>query len=85
VYNLTLLEHNAYYASGVLVANCGRSPDLFDGLVAGVEGAIRLGFAIRAKASPEQRKERAEQAQWKREAMAKGSQAWSEGSLDYSA
>lgn len=36
VYNLTLFEHNAYYANGVLVKNC----------MIAVEGARRLGFVI---------------------------------------
>ena len=36
VYNLTLCEHNAYYANGVLVENC----------VIVLEGARRKGFAI---------------------------------------
>jgi hypothetical protein len=37
VYNLTLAEHNAYYANGILVDNC---------LVTGIEGARRRGFQI---------------------------------------
>ena len=47
VYDLTLLDHNVYYANGILVSNCGRSPDLFDSLVTGVEVARRLGFKIK--------------------------------------
>jgi hypothetical protein len=34
----------------------GRSPDLFDGLAVGVEGARRRGFAIAALANPRQKR-----------------------------
>ena len=81
VYNLTLLEHNAYYASGVLVANCGRSPDLFDALCAGVELARRLGFAIELK-EPLERRAKAASPAWKRQALEKSKKAWAEGALE---
>jgi hypothetical protein len=37
VYNLTLVDHNAFYANGILVDNC---------FVAGIEGARQLGFPL---------------------------------------
>ncbi len=42
VYNLTLLEHNAYYANGILVDNC---------LVTLLEGTRRLGLEISSSRS----------------------------------
>ena len=83
VFDLTLLEHNAYYANGVLVANCGKSPDLFDALAIGVEGARQRGFLIDnnlAKMTNEQ-KERDPL----RKIKEKADSAWKSGALNYSA
>jgi hypothetical protein len=63
---------------------CGRSPDLFDALCAGVELARRLGFTMRFLPTKEQQARR-ESPAWKREARAKALLAWTEGALDYSA
>lgn len=46
VYDLTLCEHNVYYANGVLVSNCGRSPDEADAVAIGLFGARKRGFII---------------------------------------
>jgi hypothetical protein len=40
VYNLTLVDHNAYYANGILVQNCA------DAVSVGLFGARQRGFVI---------------------------------------
>ena len=63
----------------------GYSPDIFDAVCCGVEGARRLGFAIEWRPKAEQREEKRESSRWKRELIAKASAAWSDGGLDYQA
>jgi hypothetical protein len=60
----------------------GKSPDLFDGLAIGMEGARRRGFVISgmfAKALKEIGTEK-----WKRDLQQKSREQWKEGSLNYS-
>lgn len=61
----------------------GRSPDLFDGLVTGVEGARRLGFRI-LNVSKKERPKKGE-ANWRRELQEKQRQAWHSRDLVHSA
>jgi hypothetical protein len=58
----------------------GRSPDLFDGLVAGVEGARRLGFRI---AHLKTIRAKREDASWKRELKEAARQYWQGNELTY--
>lgn len=60
----------------------GRSPDLFDALAVGVEGARQRGFIIRRLTSPTQE---VEDYQWKSAIMKKASTLQKSGSLDYAA
>lgn len=60
----------------------GRSPDLFDGLVAGVEGARRLGFVI-SKLSKGVVNEASEK--WKEELRARAAKLAQRGALNYAA
>ncbi|MFI5106059.1 MAG: hypothetical protein ACHP79_14130, partial [Terriglobales bacterium] len=59
----------------------GRSPDLFDALVAGVEGARRLGFRIRRGLKLEVR--RADE-RWKQDLRQQASKYWMDSQLTYS-
>lgn len=81
VYNLTLAEHNCYYANGILVANCGRSPDEADAVALLVEGARRMGFVIR-RLKPIAEDE--EDSVWKSEFTGKAKKFWSAGQMNYS-
>ena len=60
----------------------GRSPDLFDALAIGVEGARQRGFEIKRLGSP---KFVAENNKWKRELADRASKLWSSGVLDHAA
>lgn len=82
VFDLTLLEHNAYYANGVLVANCGKSPDLFDALAVGVEGARQRGFRINNDVAIEPESDRPD---WHSKIKEKARLQWAFGVLDYNA
>jgi hypothetical protein len=58
----------------------GRSPDLFDALVCGVEGARRLGFRIQNVIDrPKQREDQA----WKRQLEEQSQKFWHDNSLVY--
>jgi len=67
----------------IMKEKTGKSPDLFDAIAIGMEGARRLGFQIlgfqhveeEIKASPA----------WKRELAEKARNSWKEGSLNYTA
>jgi hypothetical protein len=83
VFDLTLLEHNAYYANGVLVANCGRSPDLFDALAIGIEGARQRGFTVNNDVARVSKKQESES--WRNKIKEKAVSTWKAGTLDYSA
>ena len=60
----------------------GKSPDLFDALAIGVEGARRRGFNINnnfKEVEPQPKDD------WRRKLKDKADKAWSEGKLDYAA
>ncbi len=60
----------------------GRSPDLFDSLAIGIEGARRRGFTIaslRLKETP-----RKQGGSWKQTLKTKARESWKEGALNYS-
>jgi hypothetical protein len=83
VYNLTLREHNAYYANGILVANCGRSPDLADAVAVGLFGARKRGFVI-ARLMPED-DDLPRGRNWKDEARDRARALAMSGQLNYAA
>lgn len=58
----------------------GRSPDLFDMLVTGVEGARRLGFSIQSIMASSKRKE---DLSWKRELQEQAHKHWQGKQLSY--
>lgn len=58
----------------------GRSPDLFDALASGVEGARRLGFVIERLGSVAHRRYDDE---WKRDLRQRAKKAWHEKDLTY--
>ncbi len=58
----------------------GRSPDLFDTLVTGVEGARRLGFKIQRLINHVTREENH---RWKQEVREKARESWRSGSLNH--
>jgi hypothetical protein len=60
----------------------GRSPDLFDGLAIGVEGARRLGFVIMRLGNPQDRRRLADR--WK-EVRQKANNLWRTHELNHSA
>ena len=60
----------------------GKSPDLFDALSIGVEGAIQRGFVISNTAKIERA---AEDNSWRKKISAIAKKQWSEGALYYSA
>lgn len=60
----------------------GRSPDLFDALVAGVEGARQKGFQIRRFGSALRTKT---DDRWKRELRDKAQSLWKQSQLNYAA
>jgi hypothetical protein len=60
----------------------GRSPDCFDALALGLEGATRLGFTINSMA-PERQSSRDDV--WKQQLRERAASKWSEGQLDYRA
>jgi hypothetical protein len=60
----------------------GRSPDLFDALVCGIEGARQRGFVIMRLASVRGVRE---DTRWKRELENQAKKFWKVGSLDYAA
>jgi hypothetical protein len=74
VFNLTLLEHNAYYANGILVQNCA------DAIAIACEGARRLGFQIDM---PVAREFKRQDDKWKSELKNKAAKSWREGALTY--
>ena len=61
----------------------GRSPDLFDALAIGVEGARQRGFVINNDVAPVTRRERDNG--WRKEIANKAKAAWTSGNLNYSA
>lgn len=61
----------------------GRSPDLFDSLVIGVEGARQKGFNIGSLAKPVRRKPG--ELDWRDELRDKASSFWKSGALNYRA
>ena len=61
----------------------GRSPDLFDALAIGVEGARRNGFIIKNENSAV-RSDRSNVTPWKTKLTQKARESWKEGALDYS-
>ena len=83
VYDLTLCDHNAYYANGILVSNCGKSPDLYDTYAIGLEGARRLGFVIDNKMP--RIVGRNDRNDWRRKLREKAKEEWVAGALDYAA
>lgn len=83
VYNLTLEKHNAYYANGLLVANCSRSPDEADGIVIGLYCARRNGFQIaRIAARPQRTRFNPYERDWKAELQKKSAELANKGSLE---
>jgi hypothetical protein len=61
----------------------GRSPDLFDALAIGVEGARQKGFLIdRVEAEPDETASR-EQESWKRKLLERSRKFWSSGALQH--
>lgn len=76
VYNLTLEEHNAYYANGVLVQNCA------DAISIGLYGAIQRGFRI-AKLSEESEESRGPD--WRRKFKERAANFWRNGELTHTA
>lgn len=60
----------------------GRSPDLFDALVCGIEGARRRGFVIK-RLSPD-RPQSVDQA-WKKELRDRAKKLWTRSNLNYAA
>jgi len=82
VFNLTLVDHNIYYANGILVSNCGRSPDLFDALAIGIEGARQRGFHILRLGSD---KFKSEDQKWKRDLQSRAMALNKSGMLDHAA
>jgi hypothetical protein len=60
----------------------GRSPDLFDCLAIGVEGARRLGFIISNAVSKEAKQQ---DHAWKKEFQKKADEHWKAGALNYAA
>ena len=60
----------------------GKSPDLFDGLAVGVEGARRLGFQID---TPVNRQYQNFDDAWKDKLREKARASWSQGALNYTA
>lgn len=77
VYNLTLAEHNVYYANGILVENCA------DAVAIGLEGARQRGFVI-VKAGAMNRPRGQIGDRWKRELRDSSARAWRSRDLDYS-
>lgn len=61
----------------------GRSPDLFDGLVCGVEGARQLGFQI-LNLSRKAKQSRFQTEAWKKDLQRRAVQAWRSKALSYS-
>jgi hypothetical protein len=59
---------------------CGRSPDLFDALAIGVEGARRLGFVIQKLANDQRRRLND---RWKTELRKKANELFGSKSLNY--
>ncbi len=74
VYNLTLLEHNAYYANGILVQNCA------DAFACGLHGAIKRGFRI-ASLKPPPKQSR--QPDWRSSLRTRAKKLWSSGQLEH--
>lgn len=60
----------------------GRSPDLFDAIAYGLNGAQRRGFVI-TKIGMLREREHPEQQQWKRDARERAHEAWHRNDLEY--
>lgn len=65
-------------------AKTGRSPDLFDALAIGVEGARQRGFSIGKLAKPRPNRRNGE-ADWRDDLRTQAKKIWSSGELNYTA
>jgi len=68
----------------IMKEKTGKSPDLFDAIAIGVEGARRRGFQISGYINTEKEEETAKpQSSWKRKLLERGKAVWSDGCLTY--